>query len=178
MKIQKKKSNKKTPLIIILATLIVAGGVLTYLVHFHPRDGKTSSSSTQINYDPPKSEEIQAGQDIKDSNQQKAEETENLDDNISVFIVDANQYGDNIEIRSYVENVVENNGTCHFSFHQSQETFSRTSSAFADASHTTCSPLIIPVSDFSSSGSWAISIYYSSDLRVSPVTDQIFEVVK
>lgn len=153
------KKNKIWPVVgMVVAVFLVAGLAFTVLHLLNSKDDKTKQDNMAVNYDDPTEEQIQAGQDIKDKN-----EIDGEDDPIySIFVVDAEQYGSEIEVRSYVDGVVEDGGICTYTFKNGAEILTKTSSGFANASYTTCTTLVTQASEFTSSGTWELTISYAS----------------
>ena len=174
-----KKAPKKShvPIIITVALLAcIAVGTISYFLININQDASTDDLKSNINYNPPSSEETTAGQDIKDTNEIKDQQPSIT--NASIFIVDATQYDQNIEVRAYIKNVIKDGGECTYTFTGKQSAFATTSPASADASHTTCKPLIIPVADFPASGKWSLVISYIFDGVSATSRKQTIEVSK
>ena len=123
------------------------------------------SSSETINMDPPTEEEKAAADQQKDKNINRDETDKNTPPptkNAQLYITDASQYDDTIEVRAYVSNVYEDNGTCKATFTQGGNSVSESSTAFKDATTTQCGTINIPRSKFPSSGQWQLVVHYSS----------------
>ena len=167
--------NKHRPLILLpLIALATAGAVFLALSILKNPDTTTSpDSSSGINYRPPTADEIKSGENIKDTNQEKNHQNPTV---YSIAIVDAAQYGQNLEIRSFIEGIIRDGGTCTYLFKKEQATLIKTSPGSADAAHTNCAPLIVPVSEFASSGTWQLSITYTFDGITASSTTQTVEV--
>lgn len=174
MQIQKKSGHNK--LLIIVASLAVAGTLIgSYFLLFGNND-KDLSTEPQTNQQPSKTSE-----DSSDSSNDSAIDTANPEDRdkpgitdqssnpsnepkrtITVFITDASQYGDLVEVRSYV-NEVASNGKCSLVFTKGNLTLKRTTDILPTASTSSCKTVQIPVSSFAEKGTWRLTINYSSN---------------
>ena len=74
--------------------------------------------------------------------------------------MDANQYGDQVEVRAFANSIED--GTCSYTFTMGDNSFTKSTPAYADASTTPCINLEVSVADFSSSGTWNLFIQYES----------------
>jgi hypothetical protein len=176
---QHKKNQKKafiSPFTIIASALLAimtVGSIFFLLLAINQPDDSPSRSSvdSNVNYNPPTTEEITGGQSIKDANENKNAQ---IIADYSIFIVDAAQYEQNVEVRSYVEGIIQDDGTCTFTFTQGTVTITKTSNSFADAAHTTCRPLIVSTAEFPNSGIWTLLISYTSgDIIIYSVNQDV-----
>jgi uncharacterized protein YpmB len=130
-----------------------------------PTDSAVEIGDSKINFDPPTQEEQAVGDQVKQeiaSEEEQQEETEEvLPNGAEVVLVDASQYSDEIEVRAFVSNIIED-GTCTITFTQGTSSFTEEVPAYADASTTTCIALTVPRSDFTSTGIWDVEIVYTS----------------
>jgi len=117
----------------------------------------------------PTAAELQASADQKQNNiteaQQQAQSTSpsGTQKQVSVLIVDASQYGSNVEIRAYTPNVVETDGICSVTLTQAgKSSVFGSSKGLQNAQTTQCSTISIPVSSFSNKGTWVAVVTYSS----------------
>jgi len=148
--------------LLILTALLVAIGIYLY----NSSKPQVSNSDNQtINYDPPTAEEKNAGdkqkEKIIDSSNEIITESEDKPDSANILIVDANQYEDFIEVRAFVENVIED-GTCTYTFTKDSLELVKTSQAFADASTTPCIAISVSIEEFAESGEWRLVVNYAS----------------
>ncbi len=113
----------------------------------------------------PTTEEKQAGDAIKQ--QDTGNETQTTpapaQDTATVIIVDAAQYGQEIEARAFVSDALQD-GTCTYRFERGNETIEKTVDAFADASTTPCVNVFVPRSEFGSAGEWTMTVTYASGI--------------
>lgn len=91
---------------------------------------------------------------------------------VTVFIVDASQYDNTVEVRAYVSGVVES-GVCNVVFTQGTSKITKQVAATANASSTVCATLDVPLSEFSGRGTWNVTVSYSSDTSVGSTSKDI-----
>jgi hypothetical protein len=117
-----------------------------------------------VNYGPPTDEEKNAGDQQKDINLQKEEDIKNAPtlSQAHVFVVDASQYDSTVEVRAFISNAIEDGGTCTVEFSKEGDSFSRSSTAFKDATTTQCGAITLSRSSFSSAGNWQVRVSYRS----------------
>lgn len=184
-KTQKNNLLRSRTLLVLLSVFLLAGGILFALeksgvTNFYQRS-PSQSAVTQpentINYDPPTENEVQAGNEqkqaiIQNEPQQPTEPAQE----VTVTIVDANQYGDEIEVRAFVPSIVRN-GTCSFTFTNPSGMVEKSGPASADASSTLCISQVIPRSEFSSAGQWDLTVRYLSDNEtITGIANTVVEV--
>ena len=170
---QRKSNTKKYLIATVLALLLVAASVFAWQ-HYRPDDNNESASNngSTINLDPPTEEEQQAAEDIKDRLAETDDETATTDDqpedtadkqSARVTIVDANQYGDIVEVRAFVSNHIQS-GTCSYTFTQTdQNTIRKERPAQPEASTTVCMNLEVDRDEFPASGNWQLTVRYESE---------------
>lgn len=159
-----KKSMKK-PLIITVVVLLLAGGAFGLYTLLTKDSEGARTSTTQppspfgVNYDPPSEEEQEAG----DKQKEKIVESESNKppSSATVVIIDAGQYDGQVEVRSFVSNVIQS-GTCTVTFTKGNAVVTRQVEATKDATTTLCSNVSIPRSEFDSSGTWKLTVNYAS----------------
>ena len=163
--------NKKLFTIIIILLLIgltmfiLEKSKITNFYENAPEVSNTNSNQPIINLDPPTDEESKSGDDIKeDIIKNEAEQQQNPTSDktkAEVVIVDSTQYDNEIEVRAFVSNIIED-GTCTYEFTNGADKLSETMPATADASSTPCMTLIVPRSEFTKSGTWNLIIRYDN----------------
>lgn len=181
-----KAPRKQKKLLIIITTLLVlalAGFVVfayatksVWPFYASNNQSQTSSptdqqgSSDSINYAPPTQQEIDNSQDGKKNSANQPGSTTTPNDpqtskkNVSVAISYADRSDDktSIEVRAFTPDVIEGTGTCTARFTKDGQTVTGSSKGFVDATSTICQPINIPLTQFDSSGSWALTVAYSS----------------
>jgi hypothetical protein len=172
---QKQYTSKKTIFIISIILVVLAiGGVVAYK-HFHkPKpDFSGTAGVSEVNYGPPTKEEQQAGNDQKEKNvTQQENETKPNDGKATVVITDASYYADSntVEVRAFVSNIVEDGGTCTVVFEKNGQKVTQTHAAFKDAKTTQCGALDTPRSQFPSTGTWNVTLTYTSSTATGQQT--------
>jgi len=81
---------------------------------------------------------------------------------VQVAVTYSSVTGNNFEIRSFVSGVVENGGTCTATLSQGSQVVTQASSGTINSSTTQCGTIDIPMSKFSSAGSWSLVVTYKS----------------
>jgi len=159
--------------ILVLLAIISGGGVFYFLTVINQPDTTSSQVDANGNYRPPTDEEIAGGQNIKDAHQNTSPITDQ-----SLFITDASQHGQNVEVRAHVKSVIQDGGTCTFTFMLDSEAVIKTTTGFADASYSSCTPLVVPVSQFPIPGTWSLFVTYASPETTAISLTQTLEVTK
>ena len=82
---------------------------------------------------------------------------------VPVVINDAAQYGVNIEVRAFVQGVIETDGICTFTFSKSgSNSIVKTSSSLTNPTYTSCEAIVVSSSEFTQKGTWNLRIDYAS----------------
>lgn len=176
----KKKKKLLIPIIIAAAVVLAGAAIIAFLIR---NDDKTktpgTSSQSGINFGPPTEEDKQE----VDRNKEEISKEEDTpppppaQDGRSVrnpFITYAQQFSGNVELSGYVPGVIEEGGTCKAEFTNGSARVTKESPGFADVNRTSCTPFVIPVSEFSPKGKWSVILSYSS--TSSTGTSQAVEV--
>lgn len=158
--------NPKILAIVIISTiaLLVIGGF-----YFVNRKSRPNTPGTDNNtqaqdgtqYPGPTEQEKKDAQTNKDklANQTPATTSQNgAKKVVTPVITSANQ----TEVRGFVPGIVENNGICTATFTKGSTSFTKESKGFSNVSNTNCEPIVVSRSDFSSSGTWSVTLSYSS----------------
>lgn len=121
---------------------------------------------SDIDYSPPTEQEKAAGDTQKDKTikQQELDSEQTQHSEANVVITDASYYpNDNtVEVRGYISNIFEDGGTCTATFTQGNQTITKTSQAFKDASTTQCGAINTPRGEFPAGGTWNVELSYQS----------------
>lgn len=138
----------------------------------------SNKTTSRINYDPPTKQEKEAGDKQKEANidREKTDESSVATQSVNIVLVDAAQYDNVVEVRTYMSNVYEDEGSCTIKFTQGDKTLTRTNEAFKDATTTQCQPFDIQRSDFPSSGEWNLNISYASDAHTGELNNIKVEI--
>jgi cytoskeletal protein RodZ len=172
MRINKKHRSKAKIIGIVVAVIIVLGAgyvVAAKIENLWPftktTETSTSSSSTDKNKtaaDNSKSDADREAEIKSDAKKKEDDEAaKNTTANVTVSIVDANQYGSNVEVRANAD-IVETGGKCTFTFSRAGSTdVVKTTEALSSAENTVCSTLVVPTNELGV-GTWNLTVAYSS----------------
>ena len=188
------KQSKKPPytlfaLIGIVIILVVAYVGFAYTTKsawpfVTTAEPEAPSADTSINYQPPTEQEVESSQDAKKNNAHQDADNQNdsghtgeqntvTKQSVSVGVAFASYDKDEkaVDVRAFTPDVIEGNGTCTATFTKDGKSVTRSSKAFIDYSTSQCEPILIPESEFTSTGTWRLTVSYSSTKHegVSPV---------
>lgn len=176
-----RKKSPKIPLLIALAVLLLAGAVTAFayfqkLGPFANRsesDSNSTAATNTVDYSGPSDNDIAESQDAKknagssaDSSSDAANSSSGSSNtskktaNVGISYADINSKN-NLEIRAFVNNIIEGDGTCTATVTKGSTTITKTSEAFIDTSSSICEPIYIPKSQLSA-GEWSVNVKYSS----------------
>lgn len=176
MKISKKSTmvSKKTLIICLVASLLILGSIVAFLhsktnVFGNNPDKNNSKNINTIDYNPPTSEQTNSGTSIKAGNgstdkpSTPAAVEGSTKKQVGLVIVNASKTQINVQI-----NTVVNSGTCTLTLSSpGQTTITQTSEVQPLASFSACKTFNYPEIP---SGTWTISILYTSDTLTGSVT--------
>lgn len=154
----------------VLALVIAGGGVFAYQQTRPDNPNKvsenpeaTAQNDDEINLDPATDEEKKETEQHKDELVKQNEQPQpGGNKSVTPTIVDASQYGQEIEVRALISGVYEEGGICKATFTKGSQTVSKQSTGFKDATTTTCTPMTIPRSEFPTTGDWSVTLTYTS----------------
>jgi|GEM_PF-1584600 len=192
--IRRHQSRKKLPIFIIIAVIVLgagAFGVYKWKFANHPltsshHTDKPGSTIGNINYDPPSQSEKNASNQQKDQIIQQQNNASGSGSgssqqnpaNLNITIVRAGQISGSstVQIRTIVTGATS--GTCVATLTQSgQATLSQTGTIQVDATSADCS-IDIPISSFSTGGTWQLSIVAKASSSISPAATQTVTITK
>lgn len=160
MKLPKKETRRKKTLVIIAAAalLLIAAGATAWFIWLKPAG--TPAANT-INYDPPSEVEKKAAEEQKD---QIIKDQENPPTNpgLSVIIVRTFQDPSGFNLRTEVGGTTS--GECHVQLTKNgQPTVTKIFPVTFEATSASCQNIPITVDEFSTGGSWDLSIIVRKD---------------
>lgn len=174
--------NKKIKISILLILALIVLGLLFVYVKPHkntPTSSGSEDSPTGINYSPSTPEEKQASDDSKTRNLQRdSQPTTPAGAKRSVTAVLASVYinqNGQIEAHGFTGGIIEDGGTCIFTFSSGNKTVTKKTVGFKDASTSQCTPLHIASSELGS-GSWSVTLNYSSSAAQGTSNTQILSI--
>lgn len=164
MKIKHTLNNTKVIIIAAVLLAIAAGGVTAYA--YMQSVNNTDDSSTKkeederrvndIDYNPPTSEQIEAGNDKKTETIENETTSPQPVSTLTVSLTASQQNGSVVQIRTLLDSVVSG-GTCQLELTKGSTTIKRTASIQALSSSSTCQGFDIPTSELSA-GTWNITV--------------------
>lgn len=144
-----------------LVVLLVAGGGLAWAIARDKQTPSNTDSGSYVNLEPTTEQEKQETEAYKRSlaeDQPSPPPTSEGKKQVTPVITNA----DNSSVRAYVSGIVEDGGTCTFTFSRSGfQTKTTTSEGFADATTTVCTPVSTSSLNLAS-GQWSVVLNYSS----------------
>ena len=126
-----------------------------------------------IDYQDSTPDQKEAGEQIKKESKESSPEKYKAE----VFLIDANQYGNEVEVRANVNNLQEPDHVCRFIF-KGGDQFEKETTTIVSQNTTVCGALIIPTAEFSKSGKWTVKVLYESSNYKGEVSSDEFEIVK
>lgn len=170
--------SKKVLIASILGVALVASGVFLWLASQKKPSTQSSSplSVNQVNYGGPSDDEQAAGDKQKEVNVQKETPSPQPASGATVILSDASQYGDVIEVRGYIANIIEEGGNCTATFTLGSKVITATGAGIKDAKTTQCSTISLPRSQFTSAGSWSVVLSYKSAVAEGSSTTETVEI--
>ncbi|MDB5175748.1 MAG: hypothetical protein JWM81_606 [Candidatus Saccharibacteria bacterium] len=173
---KKHSSNKK--IVILVAVIVVAALAGTALAYKNSRHvDSVVRAPNSVDYGGPTKQEQAAGDAQKDANKARekidAQTPATTTTPASVILVDSTQYDSTVEIRAYVSNVYEDGGTCTATLTSGSAKVTKTSTAFKDATTTQCGAIDIARSEFSTAGTWNLTLVYSSPTSTGQATSEV-----
>ncbi len=159
---KKTRLNKKG--LLVAAAVVLLLGLGLYVVKARPFSKKTPTATNPVNYGPAtaqeKSETEQHKKDLAE-NQPSSTSTTAGKTNVKPVITYADQYGQNVEVGSYVAGIFENGGTCQLTLTKGSMNVERSATGVSSATTTNCPTFSVKVSDLTP-GDWTAKVTYSS----------------
>ena len=156
-----KSSSNKKRYIIVAATIValISVGAFTYS-QFSGNDEKEQTEK-KVNYDSPKQEQVQAGNDKKSEIVKQDSTPSQPTAALNLSVTASQQNGETVQIRTLIDNVVAS-GTCQIELTQRSKKVSKSVPLQALPSSSTCQGFDIPTSELGA-GLWEFSITATSD---------------
>lgn len=161
-----KNTSNKRLLLNMLAVALLLGFSMYVYAQFIKEDSRPTVSAP-FDLSPASIEDQNESDKLKEAaaNTEKQQTTPPPSGDVRTVqpvIVDVGQYGDDIELRSYVSGVVEDNGTCTAIFTKGGLRVSRDVRGSSDATVTQCSRISLSRTEFSEYGAWSVVLNYIS----------------
>jgi hypothetical protein len=165
--------TKKSLTLVILAVAVLTLAGLAWKQYRNEDKPSDNIPTETINFNPPTEEEKKAGDNVEAKKNTTPVSSQGTQQNTnpgagigsaSVAITDASKYGDQVEVRAFVSNIVSD-GICTYTFTSGSKKVIKTSPAKADASTTNCLTLNFNVSELSGSTKWTVTVKYENQQK-------------
>lgn len=179
---KQKHITKKMAILSVIAALVLSG--FAYALYQRSNSVETNQpneADSSINYSPPTEGERQSGDERKKEIVDEGQSTPTTDEGstdkkkVDVVITDASQYGDDIEVRSFIANVIQE-GMCTITFTKGSQSITKAAPAHPDASTTICTNPPIKRSEFPTSGEWTVVVSYESQTATGKSQEQTITI--
>lgn len=174
-----KRFNRRPIIVALIIIFLLATAAVGLVYKSHLDSDPTGyGKEPQIDYSPATEEEKADSEQRKKDTSQKADTPPATGATISVtpVIVDASQYGDQVEVRAYTSGIFEEGGTCTITFTKGTLKITKQVPASEDATTTRCTNLNVSRTEFSQPGQWTTVVSYSSPTAQGSSQARTFEV--
>ncbi len=173
-----------------LAALLIFAGVATFISLRNNDASRISTAPTatnepgteKLNLNPPTEDEKKQAEDnkealVKQMDQEKqAPASSGEKKTVTPIIVDAGQYNETIEVRAFIPEIYEADGTCTATITNDTHTITKTTTAVQDATTTRCPTITIDRGEFATAGNWKAVVSYSSTTAQGNSSPKTFKV--
>lgn len=171
MKIKKTRKNKLIITSVIIIAIIISAGCgywywQTYLKIDQSPISNGQTTDQTVNYSSPTTDQKQAGEDQKITNQTPVSIT------VSTTITAKNVTADTLQIRSMTSGAISNDGTCNLTLTNGIAVISKTAATYAMPSSSTCQGFDIARTELSN-GTWQINLDVIIDGEKSSATGEV-----
>lgn len=166
--IQKQKSKKYAKRTLTIFALLTLLGLVVFLV-LNNRilfNKKTDTIDTTYNPNPPTTEQIQAGEEIKKN------DNENTNNDLVLNFISINQSDSILYIRTAVNSAITNDGICTLKLQRNDQIYKFTKPTFALTSYSTCQGFDIDTSEYTK-GQWEATLTVEVDEKTSSINQII-----
>ena len=164
------KNMKKTILISALFVIVALGLGYTLFTYFN--DNTEQSANQMINMKKSDAEnerekELKSDPSKKTQNQSDSPTPPAVDPStgkqmVNVLITDAGIYDSNVEVRGFVSNTVEEQGSCVYVFTNSKTSIQKTTRPLSNPTSTSCETVKFDVTELQT-GIWSVTLKFVSD---------------
>lgn len=185
-----KKHSKKPFIIAAIAVLLVVGGVAVYarlanLGPFAEKSELASPGEQKISLERSETEK-QATKALQDDPSLKTENnqtdtpstpsgtTDSGKTAVNVLLTNAGNTNGTVSASGFVTNIVEDGGTCTYTFTNGSAKLTKTASTLQNPTSTTCETVRFPASELSASGKWTVVLKYESNAASGTSNEQVF----
>lgn len=169
MEIKKKKTSKAVIITVLVIVFVLAGGAGYWYLNsngFFDRSGEeteqTDGDGDTTNVEDKNATDPTLSSSKNDDDKPPVEVDDSGKKVAQVGITYASQNGDVVEVRSGVNNIIEESGTCQYIFTQNSLSLTRTNNAIFTGTGMNCETINIPVKDFPAKGEWQMVVKYTS----------------
>lgn len=162
----RKHPRRKIIIVLVVVLLAVSAGLLFKTYRDRGQEPGIDPPGTEKIDLSPATEEEQAEADrhkealVKQEQQQTSAQSSGR--SVPVTIVDASQYGQDVEVRAFATGVYENDATCTITFSRNGQTVTKQVAAEKDSNYMRCGNVVVPRSEFPSAGEWTVEVRYNS----------------
>lgn len=164
-----KIKKQSIALVAVLVLAMITSGLLYAKNRNLDSSQPASPDATQaqdINFDPPTAEDAQRAADNKQrltDQPSQPNASPGTKKSVKPTITGAGQYGEVVEISSFVGGVFEDGGTCTATFTSGGTSFTSSVQAVSNVNTVNCPTISVPISNFNPRGTWSVTISYSSN---------------
>lgn len=142
-----------TLLIIMIPIIIGVGGFCLWKYKFNqPKAVNTINTNQNIDYNHPTAEQVESGEQIKESKTNKSQST-----TVSTYISSTNIINEVVQIRAVINGAVTSSGTCELLLSNNGVDVTKSVSTYALPASSTCKGFDINRSELSA-GTWVIKL--------------------
>lgn len=151
---------------ILLIVLVLISLELTGTTYFFHRNinasyPKQTTQQTDINFNPPTQQDKTINDQHKDELVKSQSATPTTYNGNKKQVKPTITHADKTTVNAYVTGVFEDGGTCTVTLTQGNQTITKTSTGFQNASYTQCTPISLTDAGLSE-GVWTVIVSYSS----------------
>jgi hypothetical protein len=178
---RKRKNSKFSRNGLIILALLLLGiivGVLIYNNRTKSQNiGKTSTGS-YVDLSPATKQDQQANEDRKknpgagDTTDSNGQTSTSNDSSRKITVTPYATSVSSTQVKAFISGITEDGGTCSVKLVQGSKVVTGSSTGFANASYTSCEPIDLKLS----SGSWVVTVGYSSSKASGNSSPQTFEI--
>lgn len=181
------KPRKALLITLITIAILLIGGGAAYAFYMHNSKNNTPTNQQGVNLEKSDTEKAAIDNlknnpgDKLQNNQTDTPSTPSTNQSsgkqaANVLITNAGIYNGTVSVGGMVTNVTENSGTCTYSFTNGSTKITKTTDTLSNPTSTTCKTVSFSSNELSQSGTWSITLSYSSS--TSEGTSSAKEITK
>jgi hypothetical protein len=178
----KQSSSHKWWVLLVGACFVVSGlAMWKFLDVINQKPEAPSSSQTEIDEDVNNQQkedsaqpEVGGGKNPEDNAGGQEEVAVSERNQVKIFVTNSAQDDRNgiFDIRMYIENISEDGGVCTITLRRDMNEIKKTINGIGDGTKTHCA-IDIPLSEFKESGTWRLTIDYSSEKSIGKTQNDV-----